>query len=182
MEVYLGATVVLLVLLGAFSIVWSTVKTGISPMPSSRKARHAILKLIQSTDSGPVLELGAGWGGLAVDIARHNPERLVIGYEQSMLPYVFSTLRQRIIGPANLRFHRQDFFQVQLQEAGVLVCYLYPGAMERLAEVIDSMGPDRPTIISNTFRLPGFSADHTQQLNDIHGSYIYRYDRPTEST
>ena len=79
-------------------------------------------------------------------------------------------------------FQRQDFFQAQLQEAGVLVCYLYPGAMERLAEILDSMDQTRPALISNTFRLPGFNADHTQQLNDIHGSYIYRYDRPTESS
>ena len=44
------------------SILYGTIKTGISPMPSSRQAQKAVLALIPSSISRLVYELGSGWG------------------------------------------------------------------------------------------------------------------------
>ncbi|KYL32230.1 hypothetical protein A2I96_18185 [Pseudoalteromonas tetraodonis] len=50
-----------LVLLIALSIVWSTLKTGISPMMSSSKARQAMLNAISMDEKGALIDLGSGW-------------------------------------------------------------------------------------------------------------------------
>jgi len=45
------------------SIVFSTIKTGISPVPSSKKAYQAMITLADETGTGPIYDLGSGWGG-----------------------------------------------------------------------------------------------------------------------
>jgi hypothetical protein len=57
----------------SFSIVWSTLALGISPMPSSKKAREAMLKLSENTGIGPVFELGSGWGNLLIPLEKNIP-------------------------------------------------------------------------------------------------------------
>ena len=175
MDSLLNLGAVIAVIVSAFTIVWSTLRTGISPMPSSQKARRAILDLLDSEHPGPIYELGSGWGQLAIDLARQNPQRDVVGYEMSLLPYLYARLSRRALGVANVSFRRENFFNAPLQEAPVWICYLYPGAMTRLAESLSIMDDRTVLIISNTFRLPGFEAEHTLELNDLHRTYVYRY-------
>ena len=126
------------------------------------------------------MELGSGWGQLAIDLARQNPQRQVIGYEMSLIPFCISSLRNRFFGPPNLAFKREDFFNAPLEEAGVLVCYLFPGAMSRLAESLPKETEQALFMISNTFRLPGFEADEMHELTDLYRTRIYRYSIPVK--
>ena len=50
----------------AFSIIYSTLAVGISPMPSSGKARRAMLALCEKTGTGEILDFGCGSGILAI--------------------------------------------------------------------------------------------------------------------
>ena len=98
--------VALAVVVGAgASLVWFTLRTGISPMPSNRAQRDAILAAIGEAPEGPIYELGAGWGTLACAIADRHPTVHVVAFELSWLPYLVLKLRAR----PNLEVRRADF-------------------------------------------------------------------------
>src|SRR5262245_4687115 len=93
-------------LLIAASIVYWSVKNGISPMPSSPKAKKTLEALLPKEVNGTILELGSGWGTLAVLLSQAYPEYSVLAYETSPVPYFFSRFRSK----ENLTFVRKDFF------------------------------------------------------------------------
>jgi len=166
----------------ALSIVWWTLRTGISPMPSSKKAMDAMLDLIPPSVSRPIYELGSGWGGLTLVLAKRYPNVSVVGFELSPLPWAVSVLRAHLSRRKNVTFRRRDFFECDLSKAQVLVCYLYPGGMERLGEKLtDKMGADG-TLISNTFRLPGCTPETVVELTDVYRNRVYRYERVVSDT
>ncbi|HUG22344.1 class I SAM-dependent methyltransferase [Piscinibacter sp.] len=163
--------------LAAGSIVWFTFKTGISPMPSSVKAGRTMLAASADAPDGPIVDLGSGWGTLAIVFARKHPARQVIGYEVSWFPWLVSSLLQRLLRLHNLSFRREDFRRAELSNAAVLLCYLFPRGMQDLARKLarDRCGP--VTVISNTFALPSFAPDEVIQLDDVYRTRIYVYRR-----
>jgi 16S rRNA A1518/A1519 N6-dimethyltransferase RsmA/KsgA/DIM1 with predicted DNA glycosylase/AP lyase activity len=167
---------VCVVIMGAITIVWWTLRTGISPMPSSKKAVRAMLELMPSSLSGPACELGSGWGGLTLALAERYPNVPVVGYELSPIPWAVSKLRARLSGCENLTFSRADFFGSDLSDAQLLVCYLYPGGMTRLQEKLRRELTTEATIISNTFRLPDCAPETVIELTDVYRTRVYRYD------
>ncbi len=171
---YISIIVVAVALLLAVSVVWTTLRVGISPMPSSAKATRAILDLIPGNAGERIAELGSGWGGLALAVTRHRPEAHVMAYELSLLPWVWSIGVARLMGRQEIEFVRRDFFDADLGDTDVVLCYLFPGAMERLAERLTHLKAGS-IIISNTFRLPGWQPDEMVELDDLYQTRIYRY-------
>lgn len=157
------------------SIVWSTLKVGISPMPSSRKARNAIIKLMKDTGNGPVYELGSGWGGLALVLAKRFPQRSIISYEASYIPWLLSVVIQKLLRIDNLKIYRKDFLRADLSEAEVLVCYLHTEGMQQIADKLKDEEQGHRFLISSTFALPGYPIDRSVQINDFYKSPVYRY-------
>ncbi len=161
-------------LLLAASIVWTTLRVGISPMPSSAKATRAILDLIPGNAGEQIAELGSGWGRLALAVTSHRPEAHVMAYELSLLPWVWSIGVARLMGRQRIEFVRRDFFDADLGDTDVVLCYLFPGAMERLAKRLPHLKAGS-VIISNTFRLPGWQPDEVVELDDLYRTRVYRY-------
>ena len=164
----------------ALSILWSTIRTGISPMPSSRTALACLQGLLPETCTGTVLELGSGWGGLALALAQRYPRAQVVGYELSLLPYLYSRLASRRAGCRNLQLERADFFAAAMGEADIVVCYLHHEAMSRLAPLLAEKLAPGALVVSNTFQLPGWTPEATVQLTDMYRNRLYRY-RQAES-
>jgi hypothetical protein len=161
--------------LGAISIVLFTFTTGIGPVPTSRKATQAMLEAVGSAPPGRVLDLGSGWGTLAVACARRFPQREVIGYERSWVPWAVASLARRMLGLQNLSFHRADFLKANLSgDNTVLLCYLFRAGMQRLADKLAREGPPA-VLVSNTFALPSETPDVVIRLDDLYRSRIYVY-------
>jgi hypothetical protein len=80
------------------SLIYNSVTLGISPMPSSKKAYNSIMALVNDTGTGAIIDLGSGWGNFVVRIAKRNPQRQVIGYELSLLPWLTSVLLKQLLG------------------------------------------------------------------------------------
>jgi len=175
---FLFLLLVILLLGAMLSIVFHTLRTGISPMPSSAKARHQLLSLVPPDLEGPILELGAGWGTLAFALADHCPRAQVLAFELSPLPYAFCRLRQRLAPRRNLRFAREDFFRASFSGASAVVCYLFPGAMSRLApKLTDELAPGT-RILSHTFALRGWTPSRTLVAGDLYRTPVYLYEAP----
>lgn len=155
-------------------VAWS-LKNGISPMPTSAKAKSCMLSLVPSEPQTKIYELGSGWGTLLVPLVRKYPHSQIIGFETSPLPFWFSSLVLKINGCFNVKVQRKDFFSVDLSDASLVVCYLYPGAMEKLKVKFEEELQPGAYVISNTFAVPGWTAEKIMDAGDIYHTAIYLY-------
>lgn len=134
-----------------------------------------MMELVDETGTGPIVDLGSGWGNFVIRIAKRNPQRQVVGYELSLLPWLTSTLLKKVLGLKNLSLHRENFYNVKLANASVLVCYLYPEAMNRIKNKLLLEQPNVNFLISNNFALPSWQSVKMVPLNDFYKSPIYLY-------
>jgi predicted RNA methylase len=165
------------------SIVWSTLTSGISPMPSSKKARQAMLQLVgeivsetaDEIDTGPIFELGSGWGNLLMPLAKEYPQRQIIGYELSIVPWFTTLILKNLLGLKNITVYRKNFLHADLTSASIILCYLYPEGMQDLESKIKSQRGQLKYLISNNFSLPMQQPIKSIQLDDLYQSPIYLY-------
>ncbi|WP_059050174.1 class I SAM-dependent methyltransferase [Paenibacillus senegalimassiliensis] len=190
-----SAVILGVALLAALSIVYRSWRNGISPMPSPVVVRRAAVrelrKLLRTPVSneadgcskeldappgyGTIVEAGAGWGSLAVDLARSFPQRQIIGIENSILPWLFSRLAVRLSAVRNIRLLRGDIYEYSYEEAAAVFCYLYPGAMKRLDPILRSRLAAGAWVVSICFALPGWRAAHEITCSDLYRTKIYFY-------
>lgn len=157
------------------SLIYNTVKLGISPMPSSSTAYNTMMELVDETGSGAIIDLGSGWGNFVIRIAKRSPQRQIVGYELSLLPWLTSTFLKKVLGLKNLTLHRQNFYNEKLPTASVLVCYLYPEAMNKIKNKLLIEQPKIDFLISNSFALPSWQSYKVVRLDDYYKSPIYLY-------
>ena len=163
--------------LAGISIVLTSMKAGIGPLPSSGKARRVVLSASETTGAGPIIDLGSGWGLLVIALARKYPDREIIGYELSSVPYYFSQLIKQFLGLDNLKLKREDFLRAELSGASVLVCYLFPGGMVSLEEKLLNELKGNTRVISCLFDLPSCMPSRTIRINDVHNTPVYIYEK-----
>ncbi|MBT2291396.1 class I SAM-dependent methyltransferase [Paenibacillus albidus] len=178
----------LAVLLSVMWIVVISWKNGISPMPSSKAVRLAVAgEVNRITGYGNIIEAGSGWGTLGLDLIRRCPGKRLTGLENSSLPLWFSQLlvvlfTRFLPAPgrgAALRnrvcFRRGDIYQSFYGDADIVLCYLFPGAMERLAEKFKQELPRGAVVISICFALPGRLPVRTITCRDNLRTKVYVY-------
>ena len=144
-------------------------------MPTSKKAKIAMLALIPRKITGKVYELGSGWGTLIIPLAREHPGSKVIGYETSPIPYFISKVRVWNSGLKNVQLLKQDFYDASLADAAIVVCYLFPGAMSKLKRKFEKELKPGTIVITNTFALPGWTPLQVINIQDLYNTKVYLY-------
>ncbi len=161
--------------LAGISIVWSTLRLGISPMPTSPRVLKAVLSLVPTELSGEVLELGAGWGTLAWAVARARPQVTVVAWEASPVPFAFCWLRLRVQRRANLMLRFGDFRDADLSKARLALAYLWTGGMTQLAPRFDAELPVGAMVVTHTFAWRGREPELSVTVDDLYRTKVYRY-------
>jgi tRNA G46 methylase TrmB len=144
-------------------------------MPSSNKASNAMMKLAKETGSGTIIDLGSGWGSFIIPMAKRYPQRQLVGYELSLLPWFYSCLLKKVLGLKNITLYRQNFYQADLTNADIIVCYLFPDAMTKIKKKLLSEQHKIKFIISNNFALPSYKPNKVIILDDFYRTPIYLY-------
>lgn len=159
------------------SILISSLFLGISPTPSSAKARAILLAWSQQhiPPTGDILECGAGWGSLAFPLAKQHPTRQVIAIEVSFVPWLWMVLRNKLTHHPNLTIIKGNFLAYPMDDVGLITCYLFTGGMKQLAPKIQAETRPGTCILSNTFSLPGWKEEQIQVLPDLYKTRLYRY-------
>lgn len=157
------------------SIIFWTLINGISPMPTAPKVKNLLLKNLPNYLDGTIYELGSGWGTLAFALAKKYPQVTVIALETSPIPFWTSKAIAFGLQIPNLKFIRQNFFEVPLNDAALIVCYLYPKAMGLLKTKLEKELSPETWVVSNTFAIPGWQSVHTYYVNDLYHTSIYFY-------
>ena len=110
----------------------------ISATPTLPVIRKSVIKLIRShivdIKDLQIAELGCGWGGLVSLLAKEFQTSNIIGYELSPIPCFISKITS-LFNP-NISILSDDFFLSDWSKFDVLVCYLSPYHMEKIAEKI----------------------------------------------
>ena len=140
----------------ALILIYDTLRLGISPYPTPRTIREALIVSLPALPQGKIYELGSGWGGLARALARRFPDRMVVAYEAALIPYLFSKSIQWLVPCRNLRIYHRNFLRELLEDAALVCCYLYPGAMRQLSSKFRSELRPGTMIVSHTFALPEY--------------------------
>ena len=157
-----------------FLLLFFTLKNGISPMPTSHKVRQLLFSHLPELNDGVVVDLGSGWGNLIFPLSKKYENCEVIGYENSPIPYFFSSLLNHA---SNLTIRRENFLERPLNDVDLVVCYLFPKGMERLKAKLDSELKPGSQVISHTFAIPGWEPSKVIEADDLHCSKIYFYQR-----
>lgn len=155
-------------------VIWS-VRNGISPMPTSPLAKKRIMEALPLKVDGVIYELGSGWGTLVFPLAKKYPNCRVIGIESSPVPYYFSKFRQLFMPVRNLELLRCNLMEISIKDAGLVVCYLYPGAMNKLKTKFEKELKPGTWVLSNTFAVPGWDPYRAYDIGDIYSTKIYLY-------
>jgi hypothetical protein len=176
--VAVGLFFLLILAYAALTIVAYSVLYGISPMPSLGKAQICMQQAIPQDVRGRIYDLGSGWGNLVVSLARSFPQCSVWGYEVSPIPRLFSKALIAISGIPRAHIENGDFFKIPLNDATVVVCYLYPKAMALLKEKFQRELAPGTWVVSNTFAVPGWKPYAVFQVDDLYLTKIYVYKIP----
>jgi hypothetical protein len=151
----------------AVIVLFFALYNGIGPVPTSRKVRERLVGALPQ-DLSPIVELGAGFGGVTVAIARRCSKAQIIAYENSWVPFFVLWLRTRRM--KNIVVRKENFWRSDLSGNQLFVCYLYRGAMLQLKEKLTNA-----VIVTHTFAIPGWQAVDTLYASDIYKTPIYKY-------
>lgn len=173
-------TVVVLGLGAVISIVWTSWRNGISPMPASALVRQAVANEVNRLQgTGTLVEAGSGWGTLGIHLARHCQGWRVVGVENSPVPLRASQLLARlhfgVDAKAWAAFRRGNIYSWSYTDASVVVCYLYPGAMQRLSPILSRQLMPGARVISVCFALPGWTPERVVTCRDLYRTKVYVY-------
>lgn len=170
----LGEFFLFIFLLGlVFSILYGSLKTGISPTITRFSHAKILANIIAQLPQNRVYDAGSGWGTLAFVIALKNPQKQIIGIEYSWIPYLFSKLLEKFKKNKNLHFTHGDFRDFSWQNDSIVVVYLYPKGMQYLASTLQSQKPDM--LFSLGFILPGYKPESIQTLPSWWPMPLYMY-------
>jgi len=157
------------------SILWFTLKTGISPMPSSLQVRLVVLEASEQAEDGCIIDLGSGWGTLLFAMAKKYPDRQLIGYELSWLPWVYSRIVVVICGMHHVKIYRSNFLDADLSSSSLLLCYLHPEGMQALQQKLSDDQLVHVLLISSTFAFSDIEPIQTIRIDDLYQTPVYLY-------
>lgn len=143
-------------------------------LPVRTKDYERIMKAIEG-HAGPFVELGVGDARIITQVAdRFHISS--IGYEISTIPYLAAKSRvARIPKEHRPKILFKDFFNVSLQDAKIIFCFLTPPAMKKLKEKFEKECAPGTRIISYTFAIPGWEAASVDRSGT--GIPLFVYDR-----
>ncbi|WP_231638621.1 class I SAM-dependent methyltransferase [Paenibacillus sp. JCM 10914] len=146
-------------------------------MPSSAVVRRAVLSELRRIPlPGLIVEAGSGWGTLALQLATYNKAWRIVGIENSWIPLWVSKLSASLKRTAaDLDFQHGDIYQYQYDQADVVICYLYPGAMTRLSTIMRVQLKPGAYLISVCFAMPGWEPERVVTCGDLYRTKLYIY-------
>ncbi|MBC8337201.1 MAG: class I SAM-dependent methyltransferase [Rhodospirillales bacterium] len=165
------------VFLAAFAasvlVFWNSFRGGVPLYLSNTATKTALAGLLP--DDGPFrfADLGCGLGGPVLALSRLKPEGRFSGLESAPLLFLASWLRWRLAGSANVEILPSDFWQRNLGDFDFVYCFLSPVPMPELYEKARREMKPGSLLISNSFEVPGHSADSIIEVSDARQTKLH---------
>ena len=171
---------VMMLLIMMCSIVFRSIKNGISPMPSNSHMQQAVIKQLDRLNSqGNIVDAGSGFGYLLFKLSKKRPNARYIGLETSLIPHYCAKLIYKLVGlhhEHHITFIRRDIYEYDYSNTDVIVCYLYPKGMQKLYEVLKQQHIKHIYIISVAFAINELKPIQIVQCSDLYHTKVYTYE------
>ena len=138
---------------------------------TSRARIRAFIEAVPMKAGQLLVDLGCGDGRILRQAHKRYRVR-AIGYEVNLMAY----LKARLLSFSlkNIEIKRRNFWSANL--ADVVVCYLYPDVMKKLAAKLRATLKPGAVIVSCNFGLPGFQPIRVlHPAGALHGDPVYIY-------
>jgi SAM-dependent methyltransferase len=170
-------SLVALKLLLAFSIVTVfPITQGAMFHPSARIRVRTFLDHVAMKKDDFLVDVGCGDGRVLREAKKRYGIR-ALGIEVNLLAYVLARLRN--MGVEGIEIRWGNFWNVNIHDADVVFCYLFPDVMARLAQKLEAELRPGTRVISCNFQIPGWI--HSEVLypeSSLYGDPIYLYQFP----
>lgn len=157
--IYLAAFIALLCLY------WTTFRTQVPYYPSTLPVWRAVEALLPEEGALRFIDIGSGFGGLVMHLAKARPGDAFVGIESAPLPWMMSGLRARAAKSA-ARFVRGDYGRLDFSAYDVVFAYLSPAAMPALWEKASAEMRHGALLLSYEFPVPGVAPDIVEYPTD----------------
>ena len=167
-------------LLFAFSLVSVfPITQGAMFHPSARVRVRTALDHVPMKAGDLLVDIGCGDGRVLREAKRRYGVR-ALGFEVNPLAYVLARLGA--IGMEGIEVRLTNFWNVDIGDADVVFCYLFPDVMDRLArKLLRELRPGT-LVISCNFPLPGWRLrELLYPESSLHADPIYLYQIPAVS-
>lgn len=136
-----------------FSGIWPTF-FGAPWVPTKRELVHRMMKLAEVTPDDVVYDLGCGDGRILVIAARKYGAQAV-GIEIEPIKYIWCQVLITVLGLRDqVTIHLGNFFNQDLSDATVVVCYLLKDTNKQLLHKFQQELAPGTRVISNIFTFP----------------------------
>jgi hypothetical protein len=138
-------------------VFWTTFRTRVPLYLSSRSAGEKLAELLPDAAEVRLLDLGCGFGGLLLQLARLRPLARFEGVEIAPLPALVAWLRLRRVPECRVR--RGDLWRLDLAQYDVVYAFLSPAPMPALWDKVRREMRPGTLFVSNSFPVPGVGPD-----------------------
>jgi len=164
-------------LIGLLLVFGGGVRSRVPLYHSSRAAWKALLELLPAEGEVSVADLGAGFGGPLVYLVRQRPGLRAVGVEASLLVWFVAWLRALPVR-GRCRMRLGSFWDLDLGDFQVVYAFLSPVPMPALWEKARREMKPGALLISNTFAIPGTSAEQVIPLPGRRDACLWVYRLP----
>lgn len=168
---HLPSWIYLAAFLGLLCLYWTTFRTQVPYYPSTLPVWNAVGALLPKDRPIRFIDIGSGFGGLVMHLARMHPQSDCTGIESAPLPWIASILRGRLARNAG-RFVRGDYDALDLADYDVVFAYLSPAAMPALWEKACAEMRQGALLLSYEFPVHGV-APHLVEQPTKNGPMLY---------
>jgi len=138
--------------------------------PTRRKKVRKMLVLAEVDPGDVIYDLGSGDGRMIIMAAREFGARSV-GIEIDSVRYLWSQLAISVLGlRGQVRVINGNFFNQDLSQADVIMCYLLQKTNDRLGVKLERELAPGTRVISNTFTFPGWQVSRHVESEKL---YLY---------
>jgi len=140
---------------------------------TSRKRIGAFLNAVPMQAGQVLMDLGCGDGRVLRSVRNRYGVR-AIGYELNLMAY--TKARLLCLGMKGIEIRLQNFWKIDLSEADVIFCYLYPDVLQDLCVKLGKELKPGAVVVSCNFALPQWRPDRVlRPEHSLHNDPIYIY-------
>ncbi|SLN44503.1 class I SAM-dependent methyltransferase [Oceanibacterium hippocampi] len=151
---------------------WNSARGQVPLYLTNRATRVALAGLLEGRERGAFVDLGCGFGGTVIALARHFPEGRFCGVESAPMPWLVARLRAALSGCGNVRIVRGDLWRHDLSGYDCVYCFLSPVPMARLFAKAEAELAPGALFVSNSFEVPDRAPERIVEVGDRRGTRL----------
>jgi hypothetical protein len=170
------ATLLLMIALIGYGLKeYYQVKLKSSPHSTPVHIQNQIVETLMSfSHTGRMADLGSGWGGMVLNLAKQMPEWQIDGVEQSPTPWVIANCRSTGKTYGNYRFFISPIQKFFLKNYDVIYVNLPRETLIQILPRLVRALQDDTLILSYPHPLPRLPTRDHIAIDDRHRVYMYR--------